>query len=57
MLYVKLTPITMWPKRSELIASIAMCLRTKFGTKITSVIDCFDLYVERLTNLTGNALT
>ena len=56
MLYVKLTPI-IWPERSEVIASMPMCFRAKFGAKITSIIDCFELYIERRTNLTARSLT
>ena len=50
-------PIIIWPERSELIASMPMCFRAKFGTKITTIIDCFELYIERLTNLTARSLT
>ena len=56
-LYVKLTPIIIWPERSELIASKSMCFRAKFSTKITTIIDCFELYIERPTNLTARSLT
>ena len=33
-----------------------MCFQVKFGTKITIVIICFDLYIKGLTNLTGRSL-
>ena len=56
-LYVKLTPIIIWPERSELIASKSMCFRAKFSTKITTIIDCFELYIERPTSLTATSLT
>ena len=57
-LYVKLTPVIIWPERSELIASKPMCSRAKFGTKITTKSqNCFELYIERPTNLTARSLT
>ena len=56
-LYVKSTPIAIWPERSEIIASMPMCFWAKFDTKITTIIDCFELYIERPTNLTGTSLT
>ena len=49
-LYVKLTPIIIWwPERSELIASIPICFRAKFGIKIKTIKDCCELYIERPT--------
>ena len=56
-LYEKLTPIVVWPERSELIASMPMCFRTKVGTKITTIIDCFELHIKRPTNLIARSLT
>ena len=56
-LYVKLTPIIVWQERSELIAAMPMCFRTKVGTKITTIIDCFELHIKRPTNLIARSLT
>ena len=57
-LYVKLTPVIIWwPERSELIASMPICFRAKFGTKIKTIIDCSELYIERPTYLTARSLT
>ena len=44
MLFGKLWPIIIWPEGSELIASMPMCFRAKFVTKIITVTDCFELY-------------
>ena len=33
------------------------CFRARFGTKITTVIDCFELFIDRPSNLTARALT
>ena len=37
--------------------SMPMCFRSKFGCKITAIIDCFELFVDRPTNLTARNLT
>ena len=55
-LNVKLTPIIIWPERSELMASMFR-INSFFGTKITTIIDRFELYIERPTNLTARSLT
>ena len=34
-----------------------ICFRAKFGTKITTIIDCFEQYTERPNNLTARSLT
>ena len=33
-----------------------MCFLAKFGTKTTTIIDCFELHIERPTNLTARPL-
>ena len=43
-LCVKLWPIVIWPEGLELIASMPICFQAKFVTRITAVIDCFELY-------------
>ena len=34
-----------------------MCYRVKFGTKITTIIDCFEIFIARPNNLKARALT
>ena len=34
-----------------------MCFRNKFGCKITTIIDCFELFIDKPTNLTARDLT
>ena len=33
-----------------------VCFRNKFGCKITTIIDCFELFIDRATNLTAHNL-
>ena len=56
-LYVKISPLIIWPERPELQTSMPMCFRNKFGCKITTIIDCFELFIDRPTNLTARNLT
>ena len=41
----------------QLQTSMPMCFRNKFGCKITTIIDCFELFIDRPTNLTARNLT
>ena len=34
-----------------------MSFRSKFGCKITAIIDCFELFIDRPSNLSARALT
>ena len=56
-LFIKLSPVIYWPERPELIASMPMSFRVKFGTKIATIIDCFELFIDRPSNLTARATT
>ena len=55
--FIKLTPLVMWLERPELQMFMAMSFRSKFGCKITTVIDCFELFIDRPSNLSVGALT
>ena len=56
-LYVKISPFIIWPVQPELQTSMTMCFRKTFGCKITTIIDCFELFIDRPTNLTAHNLT
>ena len=56
-LYEKISPLIIWPEQPELQTSMPMCFRNKFGCKITTIIDCFELFIDRPTNLTARNLT
>ena len=55
--FIKLTPLVIWPERPELQMSMPMSFRSKFGCKITVIIDCFELFIDRPSNLSARALT
>ena len=52
-----MTPLGIWPERPELQMSIPMSFRSKFGCKITAIRDCFELLIDRPSNLSARALT
>ena len=46
-----------WPDRESLIRSMPQCFQFSFGTKITVIIDCFEIFIEKPTNLLARAQT
>ncbi|XP_041917175.1 uncharacterized protein LOC121681481 [Alosa sapidissima] len=56
-LYVKLVPLMIvWPDREELRKTLPTSFRVTFP-KCTSVIDCFEIFVERASSLQARAQT
>lgn len=56
-LYIKLYSVVYWPERPELQISMPMCFRARYGKKITTIIDCFELFIDRPSGLTARTLT
>ncbi len=55
-LYVRLKPLVQWPDRDELIRTMPMSFRQKYG-KCVIIIDCFEVFIERPTNLLARSQT
>jgi len=55
-LYVQLRLLVRWPDRSELLRTMPMSFRRNYG-KCIIIIDCFEVFIERPTNLTARAQT
>ena len=53
----RLKPLIMWPERAELRKTMPDCFRTAFGDKVAVVIDCFEVFIERPSNLLARACT
>ena len=53
----RLSPLISWPEREELWRTMPMCFRYSFGTKTTIIIDCFEIFIERPSNLLARAQT
>ena len=54
---VRLKFMISWPEREQLRQTMPMCFQYAFGNKVTVVIDCFEAFVERPSNLLARAQT
>ena len=54
---VRLSPLIRWPERDELWRTMPMCFQFSFGTKTTIIIDCFEVFIERPSNLLARSQT
>ena len=57
LLYVNLLDLIVWPNRDDLIKTMPLCFREEFGKKVTVIIDCFEIFIERPSNLVARAQT
>ena len=56
-MYTKLVPaLVVWPEREELRKSMPMSFRQLFA-KCTCIIDCFEIFIERPSDLLARAIT
>ena len=46
-----------WPERKHLWKTMPMCFQYTFGKKVTVVIDCFEIFIEKPSNLLARAQT
>ena len=53
---VRLSPLISWPEREELWRTMPRCFQYSFG-KATTIIDCFEIYIDRPSNLLARAQT
>ena len=56
-LYIRLKSLIYWPGREELRLSMPMEFRKNFGLKVAVIIDCFEIFIERPSNLLARAKT
>ena len=54
---MRLSPIIRWPERDELWHTMSLCFQFSFGKKTTIIIDCFEIFIERPSNLLARAQT
>lgn len=54
-LYCKFKTLISWPDRETLHTTMPECFRDKFGTSITVIIDCFEVFIQSLSNLCSSA--
>lgn len=53
----KLFSLVYWPEREQLWYTMPICFQYAFGKKVTVIIDCFEVFIERPTNLLAKAQT
>ena len=53
----RLFPLFYWPERHQLWKTMPQCFRYAFCKKTTVVIDCFEVFIERPSNLLARAET
>ena len=50
-------PLIRWPDRDSLRAAMPLRFRENFGNNVAVVIDCFEVFIERPSNLLARACT
>ena len=53
----RLFPLISWPEREQLWRTMPQCFMYSFGKKVTVVIDCFEVFIEKAINLLARAQT
>ena len=48
---VRLKPLIMWPERENVRKTMPECFRAEFEDKVAVVTDCFEVFIERPSNL------
>ena len=46
-----------WPDREALQRTMPFCFRVHYGLRVTAIIDCFELFIEKPTNLLAKSCT
>jgi len=46
-----------WPTRDLLQSTVPFCFRLHYGLKVVAVIDCFEIFIEKPSNLMARACT
>ena len=54
---IRLSCLITWPDRENLRKSMPFCFRPNYGLKVTSIIDCFELFIEKPSNLLAKSCT
>lgn len=56
-MYVRMKPLVFWPSRHDIRKTMSMQFRKCFGTTCAVIIDCFEIFIDRPTNLKARAET
>lgn len=55
--YVKLKFLIYWPSKEERVETMLMVFRESFGSRTTIIIDCFELKIDRPSNIKARTMT
>lgn len=56
-LFIRLKPLIHWPDRESLRKTMPLEFKKHFGNKVAVIIDCFEVFIERPSNLEARAQT
>ena len=56
-MYTRLSPLVYWPDRESLRTSMPHQFLEAFGTNVAVIIDCFEVFIERPSNLKARSQT
>ena len=48
---IRLQDLIIWSEREELQRTMPQCFKISFGEKVAIIIDCFEVFIERPSNL------
>ena len=51
MIDICLSPLISWPSREQLQRTMPKCFMDSFGLKTSVIIDCFEIFIDRTSNL------
>ena len=54
---IRMSFLITWPERECIRKTMPFCFRQSYGLKVTSVIDCFELFIEKPSDLLAKACT
>jgi len=57
LLYTRLKFLIMWPERENLRKTMPLCFRAVNGVKVVAIIDCYEIKIEKPSNLVAKSAT
>ena len=54
---IRLQPLVLWPDREDLRRTMPDCFKVSFSDHVVVIIDCFEVFIERPSNLLARAVT
>lgn len=45
--YGRLNALIRWPEKEQLVKTMPLVFRDNFGTKVSAILDCFEVFIDR----------